>query len=149
MTMTHSAIAEIFTSRLEPLEHPEEESSVERGRRAEMEAWSLTRLAARLVQRWHRAPVQQDPQTQLQAAVRRLSELSPHLLIDVGIDPQTGLIAEDGVALVSARPIRRVEPEPAPILVAAPQARSSRPSRLRLQIRVLPAAGEPAAAPAG
>ncbi len=98
MTMTHSAIAQIFTHRLEMTEFHEEESSVERGRRAEMEAFSLTRLAARLL-RWQRAPA--DPQVELQAAVKRLSELSPHLLIDVGIDPATDLV-HDVVTLSDA-----------------------------------------------
>jgi uncharacterized protein YjiS (DUF1127 family) len=141
MTMTHSAIAQIFTNRLAPAEFHEEESSVERGHRAEMEAWSLTRLAGRLM-RWRRAP---DPQADLQATVRRLSELSPHLLIDVGINPATGEIAEDGVALVSPRPIRSVEQLPELVAMPTPAAR---PSRLRLQIKVLPAVGEPATAPA-
>lgn len=143
MSMTHAAIAQIFTHRLEPAELREEESSVERGRRAEMEAWSLSRLAGRLLW-WHRAHAQMDPQAELQAAVRRLSELSPHLLIDVGIDPATGEIAEDGVALVAARPIRSAEVAQEPVTVPAPIARASRPSRLRLQIKVLPAAAEPA-----
>ena len=140
MTMTHSAIAQIFTHRLEMTEFHEEESSVERGRRAEMEAFSLTRLAARLL-RWQRAPA--DPQGELPAAVKRLSELSPHLLIDVGIDPATGEIAEDGQALVLARPVHQAAPVPQEAV--APEPVTVRPSRLRLKIRVMPA-GQPAAA---
>ena len=140
MTMTHSAIAQIFTHRLEMTEFHEEESSVERGRRAELEAFSLTRLAARLL-RWQRAPA--DPQVELQAAVKRLSELSPHLLIDVGIDPATGEIAEDGQALVLARPVHQAAPVSQP--VATPEAATTvRPTRVRLKIRVMPA-GQPAA----
>lgn len=139
MTMTHSAIAQIFTNRLGPAEFQQEESSVERGRRAEMEAFSLARMAGRLL-RWRRAPAAMDPQVELQAAVKRLSELSPHLLIDVGIDPATGEIAEEGVALVAARPIRSAELVPEAVAMPNPTARASRPSRLRLQIKVLPAA---------
>ncbi|MDP3194637.1 hypothetical protein [Tabrizicola sp.] len=145
MTMTHSAIAQIFTHRLEPAEFHEEESSVERGRRAEMEAFSLTRLAGRML-RWRWAPAAMDPQVELQAAVKRLSELSPHLLIDVGIDPATGEVAEDGVALISSRPIRSVDLEREAVALPTPAVRADRLSRLRLQIKVLPAAGETAAA---
>ena len=104
-----------------------------------MEAFSLTRLAARLL-RWQRAPA--DPQVELQAAVKRLSELSPHLLIDVGIDPATGEIAEDGQALVLARPVHKAAPVPQE--ADAPEPVTVRPSRLRLKIRVMPA-GQPAA----
>ena len=139
MIMSHSAIAQLFTNRLEPAEFHEEESSVERGRRAEMEAFSLVRLAGRLLP-WRRHPAAMDPQAELQAAVKRLSELSPHLLIDVGIDPATGEIAGEGVALVSARPIRSAEPAPEALALPNPTAPASRPSRLRLQIKILPAA---------
>jgi hypothetical protein len=65
--------------------------------------------------------------------------------IMVYLDPATGEIAEDGVALVSPRPIRSVEQLPELVAMPTPAAR---PSRLRLQIKVLPAVGEPATAPA-
>ena len=138
MIMSHSAIAQFFTNRLEPAEFHEEESSVERGRRAEMEAYSLARLAGRLLQ-WRRAPAAVTPEAELQAAVARLSELSPHLLIDVGIDPVTGEIAGEGVVLVAARPIRSVELAPEAVALPNATTQASRPSRLRLQIKVLPA----------
>jgi hypothetical protein len=134
MSMTHGTIAALFTSRLEPARFVEEENSVDRGHRIEMEAWSLSRMAARLV-RWPRMTAKADPEAELQAAVKRLAELSPHLLIDVGIDPETGAVAEEGVALVAARPIRTVAPLPVP--VEMPGVVAARPSRLRLQIRVL------------
>lgn len=139
MIMSHSAIAQLFTNRLAPAEYHDEENSVERGRRAEMEAFSLARLAGRLLH-WRRAATAMDPQAELQAAVKRLSELSPHLLIDVGIDPATGEIAGEGVALIAPRPIRSVELAPETVALPNPTAPASRPSRLRLQIQVLPAA---------
>lgn len=139
MIMSHSSIAQIFTNRLGPAEFHDEESSVERGRRAEMEAFSLVRLTGRLL-RWRRGAAAIDPQVELQVAIKRLTELSPHLLIDVGIDPATGQIAEDGVVLVAARPIRSVELVPEAVAMPTPVALASRPSRLRLQIKVLPEA---------
>lgn len=75
MSMTHSTIAQIFTNRLALEEFHDAENSVERGRCAEMEAWSLTRLVMRLVT-WGRAPAVPETQIELQAAVKRLSELS-------------------------------------------------------------------------
>lgn len=138
MSMTHSAIAQIFTDRLGPEEFHEEENSVDRGHRIEMEAMSLTRILGRLAW-WRRDTAAADPQAELQAAVKRLAELSPHLLIDVGIDPATGRVAEDGVALVLARPVQSVEQLPQVVADPAPAVRPARPMRLRLQVTVLPA----------
>lgn len=139
MSMTHSAIAQIFTDRLAPAEFHEEENSVDRGHRLEMEAMSLKRLMGRLAW-WRQDKAAVDPQAELQAAVKRLSELSPHLLVDVGIDPATGEFAPEGVTLATPRPVRSAKPEP----VAAP-ASAPRPAvgaRRRVHVRVLPLADE-------
>ena len=56
MSTTHSCVAELFTSQFLPVEHHDEESSMERGRRAQIEAWSLKRLATNLVRRMRGMP---------------------------------------------------------------------------------------------
>lgn len=135
MSTTHTCIAEIFTRQLSPVEHQDAESSVERGHRAEAEAWSLRRLATRLARRLLGHP-QRDAMAELDAAVQRLAELSPHLLVDVGIDPETGVMIDETAGIVVKRPVRVAQPEqPAPVAVpvAAPK-----PARLRLQVRILP-----------
>lgn len=141
MSVTHSVIAQVFTDRLGPEEFHEEENSVDRGHRAEMEAMSLKRLVGRLAW-WRGAKAGFDAQGELEAAVKRLSELSPHLLVDVGIDPATGEIAPEGVTLVTPRPVRSVaqvqEPEAAP----APAVRPARGERRPLTAKVLPIAGD-------
>lgn len=136
MSTTHSCIAHFVTSHLEPAAHCEEESSVERGHRAEIAAWSLTRLASNLIRRL-RGETVGDEGAAYEVAVMRLSELSPHLLIDVGIDPATGHVAEDGVTLVLPRPVRVEEPAVLPA-----EATPSRPaSWRRLRINVLAGTG--------
>lgn len=141
MSMTHSTIAQIFTDRLGPAEFHEEENSVERGHRMEMEAMSLTRLLGRLAW-WRRTAAAASPEQEFQAAVKRLSELSPHLLVDVGIDPATGEIAPEGVTLVTPRPARSVEQVPEPVAAPTPVVRPARGSRRSTQRRVLPIAGK-------
>ncbi len=131
MSTTHSCIAQIFTAQFEPTTHQDEESSIERGRRAQLEAWSLKRLATRLVRRMRGEP---DGQAALDAAIMRLADLSPHLLVDVGVDPLTGLVAEEGVVLTTARPMRAQEP--APEIQTAPMAAPRRAVPRRLQIHV-------------
>jgi drug/metabolite transporter, DME family len=132
MSMTHSCVAQMFTDRFQPAQHHDEESSVEIGRRAEIEAWSLKRVVGRLVRRMRAAP---DAQVELDAAVRRLAELSPHLLIDVGVDPETGRIAEEGKVLVLARPVQVAE-EAAPVALPKVQPVVARAPRLRLPLTV-------------
>lgn len=140
MSTTHSCVAEIFTQRLSPVEEHGEESAAERGRRALEESWSLRRLAARLFRRLRGQSVQ-DPSAELEAAVMRLSELSPHLLVDVGIDPETGAMLAEG-----AMPVRRPVRVAAPLPLVEPEAAAPvrKPARLRLHIRVLPDAPDTA-----
>lgn len=133
MAATHSCIAALITSQLEAAAFQEEESSMERGRRAQLEAWSLKRLLANAVARLRRQPVR-DEAAELQAAVIRLAELSPHLLIDVGINPETGAIAGEDEALVLRRPQRVVEPIAA--AVPAPAAPPRRAVRRQQQVRI-------------
>lgn len=138
MSMTHSCVAQIFTARLEPAEHHEEESSMEIGHRAQMEAWSLKRLASRLLGRMT-GKVHRSEAAELEAAVVRLAELSPHLLVDVGIDPETGLVAEEDRVLKLPRPVRAEEP--APVALPEPAVQPRRAARPRVQIPVpVPAA---------
>ena len=133
MATTHSCIAALITSQLEAAAFQEEESSMERGRRAQLEAWSLKRLLANAVARLRRQPVR-DEAAELQAAVIRLAELSPHLLIDVGINPETGAIAGEDEALVLRRPQRVVDPIAA--AVPAPAAPPRRAVRRQPQVRI-------------
>ncbi len=145
MSTTHSCVAELFTSQFLPVEHHDEESSMERGRRAQIEAWSLKRLATNLVRRMRGMPAR-DEQAELEAAVRRLSELSPHLLVDVGVDLETGTVLNDTEGHVVRRSQLRAQ---APQSVVEPvqdpvQDPARRAARLRLHIRILPDAVEPA-----
>lgn len=133
MSMTHGCVAQLFTDRFQPAVHLDAESSMERGRRAQIEAWSLKRLVGRLILRL-RGQVKRDDAAELAAAVKRLSELSPHLLMDVGIDPATGQVADENVVLTLPRPVRAEVP--APVVQAAPVARPRRAPRLLLDIRV-------------
>lgn len=138
MSTTHSCIAQLFTSQLMPGEHHDEESSIDRGRRAQLEAWSLRRLASNLVRRLRGVPVR-DEQAELEAAVQRLAALSPHLLIDVGFNPETGEVLNDADGYVAWRPVRVAEPERLDAVTASAPVR--KPTRLRLHIRVLPDTG--------
>jgi uncharacterized protein YjiS (DUF1127 family) len=140
MSTTHSCIAQLFTSQLTPAEHHEEESSMDRGRRAQLEAWSLRRLASNLVRRLRGVPVR-DEQAELELAVRRLSELSPHLLLDLGIDPETGEMLDEAESHVLRRPVRSSATEP---VMAPPAEPVRKPARLRLHIRILPEPGHAA-----
>ena len=135
MSVTHSVIAQMFTDRLGPTESHDDENSVDRGHRLEMEAMSLTRLLRRLAW-WRHDTAAAASQAELESAIKRLAELSPHLLIDVGVDPATGQVAEDGVVLVLARPIQSVEQAPEPVAVPVPAVRPARPKRQRSQLPV-------------
>lgn len=141
MSTTHSCVAQLFTSQFLPAEHHDEESSMERGRRAQIEAWSLKRLAMNLVRRMRGGAVH-DEQAELEAAVRRLSELSPHLLIDVGVDPETGAILDDAEDYVVRRSLLRAQ-APQSMVEPAPEP-ARKPAQLRLHIRILPDAIETA-----
>lgn len=137
MTTTHSCIAEIITNGLAPAHPAETESAEARGHRAIEESWSLRRLLGRLLGRLGqrlRGTAVRDEAVALDAAIRRLSELSPHLLLDVGLDPATGrALGDDEVVL-------RVWPDPRaveiPERVVAPEA--PQPKAARPRILVLP-----------
>lgn len=141
MSMTHFCIAHLFTSRLSMAETQETESSAERGQRALEEAWSLKRLGAALYHRL-RGETVRDPAAELDAAVLRLAQLSPHLLVDVGLDPETGVALGQGEDSRVWRPVRAAAPEP----MVAPDTPSPvrKPTRLRLHVRVLPDLAETA-----
>jgi hypothetical protein len=127
MSTTHNCIAEIFTQHLSPVACHDAESSVDRGHRAEAEAWSLRRLSARLIHRLQGIPMSRTT-AELDVAVLRLSELSPHLLIDVGIDPATGEAIDEAAGYGVKRPVRVAELQhPVEDVVSTPVRKTARP----------------------
>jgi hypothetical protein len=72
------------------------------------------------------------PVPDLAAQLERLAETAPHLLLDIGVDPETRLliVAADGPAVISV-PAPEPAPEPAPRPVA-------RPHPARRVVRVVP-----------
>ena len=125
MPTNHSCIADLFTSHLMPSEKAEDtESSMAQARAAELKAQSLTRLFGNLMRRMiGRAPVLTQEQ-EFTSAVRRLHELSPHLLADIGIDPSNGALFDlELIPTPLVTPVQQpasVAAEPKPMRVRGP-----------------------------
>lgn len=81
--MMHISIADMMVNRLTPNMHIDSEPAI---RSPGLVRSMMSMLASRL---WVGTPAHDPRQQTLDAQVERLAALSPHLLVDIGIDPVT------------------------------------------------------------
>ena len=129
--MMHVAIAEMLVNRLTPDGYQEPVVRSPGLLRA-----MLSRIAARL---WAGTAAHEMDAQDLDAQVERLAAISPHLLVDIGIDPVT-LEMLDPEALPQPAP---AVPDTSPAAVV-PAREDRRPIRLRPAHRSLPVGLAPA-----
>lgn len=112
MFATHSTVTNLVTGHLLPtVTAADSDSTAARGEKARMAAWSTKRLVENFLLRLVGKPPILTQEQHLYAALKRLEELSPHLLDDIGIGPQSGTLTDEDAKVVSPTAALYATPE--------------------------------------
>lgn len=129
MPFANISTATLIVSALSPAKPPDDESSMGRARQAQARSWSLRHLLARRGAAERRRDLVERETESLQMSLKRLAETSPHLLIDIGVDPDTGRMLADSLPpLLPHMPDQKqvLDPRPAAAAVGAHDPRKDR-----------------------